>query len=74
MQTIKMMCDQAVMGGRANMTSDFGIAGLMAGLSDIESSINAAVSEMNSAKSPEQKANGERKVMALMERKRRLEL
>ncbi|WP_169708555.1 relaxase/mobilization nuclease domain-containing protein [Trinickia terrae] len=74
MRTIKMMRDQAVIGDRANMTSDFGIAGLMTGLSDIESSINAAVAEMNSAKSPEQKTNAERKVMALMERKRRLEL
>jgi hypothetical protein len=74
MNTIKMLRDQAVMGDRANMTSDFGIAGLMASLSDIESSINAAVSEMNSARSPEQKASAERKLSALMERKRRLEL
>lgn len=74
MKTIKMMRDQSVMGDRANMTDDFGIAGLMASLSDIESSINAAVAEMNSAKNPEQKANAERKVMALMERKRRMEL
>jgi hypothetical protein len=74
MKTIKTMRDQSVMGERANMTSDFGIAGLMASLSDIESSINAAVAEMNSAKSPEQKANAERKVMALIERKRRMEL
>jgi len=74
MKTIKMMRGQAVTGDRANMTSDFGIGGLMAGLSDIESSINTAVSEMNSARSPEQKANAERKPMALMERKRRLEL
>lgn len=74
MKTIKMMRNQAVTGDRANMTSDFGIGGLMAGLSDIESSINTAVSEMNSARSPEQKANAERKLMALMERKRRLEL
>lgn len=74
MKTIKMMRDQAIMGDRANMTSDFGIAGLMASLSDLESSINAAVSEMNSARSPQQKANAERKIMALMERKRRLEL
>lgn len=74
MKTIKMMRDQSVMGDRANMTSDFGIAGLMASLSDIESSINAAVAEMNRARSPEQKASAERKVMALMERKRRLEL
>lgn len=73
-RTIKMMRDQAVMGDRANMTSDFGIAGLMASLSDLESSINSAVSEMNSARSPEQKANAERKLTALMERKRRLEL
>ena len=74
MKTIKMMRDQAVIGDRANMTSDFGIGGLMAGLSDIESNIHAAVAEMNSARSPEQKANAERKLMALMERKRRLEL
>lgn len=74
MKTIRTMRDQAVMGDRANMTSDFGIAGLMTSLADIESSINAAVSEMNSARSPEQKASAERKVMALMERKRRLEL
>lgn len=74
MKTIKMMRDQAVTGDRANMTSDFGIGGLMAGLSDIESNINAAVAEMNSARSPEQKAGAERKLMALMERKRRMEL
>jgi hypothetical protein len=73
-RTIKMMRDQAVMGDRANMTSDFGIAGLMASLSDLESSINSAVSEMNSVRSPEQKANAERKLIALMERKRRMEL
>jgi hypothetical protein len=74
MKSIKMMRDQAAIGDRANMASNFGIAGLMASLSDIESSINAAVAEMNSAKSPEQKASVEQKVMPLMERKRRLEL
>lgn len=74
MKTIKTMRDQAVTGDRANMTSDFGIGGLMAGLSDIESNINAAVAEMNSARSPEQKASAERKLMALTERKRRMEL
>jgi hypothetical protein len=74
MKTIKIVRDQAVMGDRANMTSDFGIAGLMASLSDIESSINAAVAEMNGAKNPEQKSKAEQKIMALMERKRRLEL
>ncbi|WP_321890715.1 relaxase/mobilization nuclease domain-containing protein [Paraburkholderia tropica] len=74
MRTIKMMRDQVVIGDRANMTSDFGIAGLMSGLADLESSINATVAEMNSARNPEQKAGAERKLMALMERKRRLEL
>lgn len=69
-----MMRDQAVNGDRANMTSDFGIAGLMASLSDIESSINEAVFAMNGAQNPEQKANAERRIMALMECRRRLEL
>jgi hypothetical protein len=74
MKTIKMMRDQAVMGDRANMTSDFGIAGLMASLSDIESSINAAGCRDEQCENPEQKASAERKVIALMERKRQLEL
>jgi hypothetical protein len=74
MKTIMMMRDQSIMADRANMASDSGIVELIASLSDIESSINAAVAEMNCANNPEQKAHAERQVIALMERKLQLEL
>ncbi|KVO99335.1 hypothetical protein WL21_01340 [Burkholderia ubonensis] len=66
-----MMRNQAMTGDRANMMSAFGIDGLIAGLSDIESGINVAVGAMNRASRPEQKTKAGWK---LMERKRRLEL
>ncbi len=72
--SIQSMREQAMSGNDATTAANDGIADIIGSLGEIESGINAAVSDMNQAKNPKQKAAAERRMMKLVEQKRRLEV
>lgn len=68
------MREQAMSGSDATVAANDGVAEITGALGEIEAAINAAISDMNQAKNPKQKAAAERRMMKLVEQKRRMEV
>lgn len=72
--SIQSIREQAMSGSNATIATSDGIAEIIGSLGEIESGINAAISDMNQAKNPKQRAAAERRMIKLVEQKRRLEV